>query len=192
MRWNTGGPGQDGRRGWDNETIAATMGGLAILGVGLSYASVPLYRMFCQATGFGGTVRTAKDGTDAGGGGTSHLPKDPASLPRNRPIKVTFNTDTASNLPWRFRPAQPSVTLRAGETALCFFRATNLSDEAIVGVATYNITPMRAGQYFNKVRPARGPLRGRWAAAPAMRGLTAVRTSHARCGRLPPGAVLLL
>lgn len=137
---------------WDNETIGATCAGVAIVCLGLSYAAVPLYRMFCQATGYGGTVRT---GNDSGAESRyAHLPADPAMLERNRPIRITFNTDMAANLPWRFKPTQPHVTLRAGETALCFFRATNLSDEPIVGVATYNVTPMRAGQYFNKARAA--------------------------------------
>ncbi|KAJ1626121.1 cytochrome c oxidase assembly protein CtaG/Cox11 [Pavlovales sp. CCMP2436] len=109
--------------------------------------AVPVYRMFCQATGYGGTV---KGGAEASS--YAHLPADPGTLERNRLIKITFNTDMAANLPWKFKPTQPQVTLRAGETALCFFRATNITSEPIVGVATYNITPMRAGQYFNKVQ----------------------------------------
>lgn len=147
-----GGRGSQPR--WDNETLGAACAGVAIVCLGLSYAAVPLYRMFCQATGYGGTVRTGKDGGGDANARYANLPADPTSLARNRPIRITFNTDMAANLPWRFKPTQPHVTLRAGETALCFFRATNLSDEPIVGVATYNVTPMRAGQYFNKVRRA--------------------------------------
>lgn len=145
-----GGGQHASRRRWDNETLGAACAGVAIVCLGMSYAAVPLYRMFCQATGYGGTVRTGKD--SGAEGRYASLPADPQSLARNRPIRITFNTDMAANLPWRFKPTQPHVTLRAGETALCFFRATNLSDEPIVGVATYNVTPMRAGQYFNKVR----------------------------------------
>jgi len=122
---------------------------VAIAAVGMTYAAVPLYRMFCQATGFGGTVKThqgggAEDGYD--------LPKDPASLPGNRPLKVTFNTDVHSNLPWSFVPVQKHVDVLAGQTALAFFEATNHSDEPIIGVATYNVVPNAAGAYFNKIQ----------------------------------------
>lgn len=127
---------------------------VALGAIGLSYASVPLYRMFCQATGFGGTVKTHGGGSaNAGDDETEYnLPKDPASLPGNRPLKVTFNTDVNGDLPWSFKPVQKSVTVLAGQTSLAFFEATNHSSEPIIGVATYNVTPMQAGSYFNKIQ----------------------------------------
>ena len=117
--------------------------------LGLAYASVPLYRMFCQATGFGGTPKRH------GGGGEEDgydLPRDPTTLRGNRPLRVSFNTDVSGNLPWSFKPAQKHVTVLAGQTSLAFFEATNHSDEPIIGVATYNVVPNEAGAYFNKIQ----------------------------------------
>ena len=117
--------------------------------LGVAYASVPLYRMFCQATGFGGTPKRH------GGGGEEDgydLPRDPTKLRGNRPLRVSFNTDVSGNLPWSFKPAQKHVTVLAGQTSLAFFEATNHSDEPIIGVATYNVVPNEAGAYFNKIQ----------------------------------------
>ncbi|KAL1508534.1 hypothetical protein AB1Y20_004633 [Prymnesium parvum] len=131
-------------------SLAASMLAVALGAVGLSYASVPLYRIFCQATGFGGTVKT--HGAADGEANEYNLPKDPAALPNNRPLKVTFNTDVNGDLPWSFKAVQKSVTVLAGQTSLAFFEATNHSKEPIIGVATYNVAPMQAGQYFNKIQ----------------------------------------
>lgn len=103
----------------------------------LAYASVPLYRMFCKATGTGGTVQTAAASPNVIG---------------SRVLKIQFNTDVDPNLPWRFRPEQRDVTVKTGEQALAFFSAENLSDQTIHGVATYNVTPDKAGVYFNKIQ----------------------------------------
>lgn len=140
------------RRGWDNASIGAACLAVAIGAIGLSYASVPLYRIFCQATGYGGTVRTHKNRVGGEEDGGYDLPEDPASLPGNRQLTVTFNTDVAPDLPWSFKPAQSSMTMMAGETALAFFETTNHSKVPIIGVATYNVTPMQAGPYFNKIQ----------------------------------------
>jgi len=148
---------------------------VALGALGLAYASVPLYRIFCQATGYGGTVRRADGDEDNGG---YDLPEDPGSLPGNRQLTITFNTETANDLPWSFVPAQESITIMAGETALAFFETTNYSTEPIIGVATYNVTPMQAGPYFNKIQcfcfdeqrllPVSSPLPN--ATAPLMKG----------------------
>ena len=122
---------------------------VAIGTAGLSYASVPLYRMFCQATGFGGTVKTHKGGGEEEG---YDLPADPASLRNNRLLTISFNTDVDASLPWSFKPVQRQVNVLAGQTALAFFEATNNTDEPIIGVATYNVAPMQAGAYFNKIQ----------------------------------------
>ncbi|EOD08225.1 cytochrome c oxidase, partial [Emiliania huxleyi CCMP1516] len=115
---------------------------VAIGAVGLSYASVPLYRVFCQATGYGGTVRTHKGGADDDDG--YDLPEDPSTLPGNRTLTVTFDTVVDPHLPWSFKPAQNSVRIALVQT--------NHSDEPIVGVATYNVVPMQSGPYFNKIQ----------------------------------------
>ena len=123
---------------------------LAVGMVGATYASVPLYRMFCQATGFGGTTRrkTIEDKL-----------RDAASLPPRtkaaalaRSVTISFNADVAEGMPWRFAPTQKNVVVRPGETTLAFFTAKNRSKDPVVGVATYNVQPNKAGSYFNKVQ----------------------------------------
>lgn len=104
--------------------------------VGLSFASVPLYRLFCQVTGYGGTTQVA----DA-------VPETVS----NRDITIRFNADTAGGLDWRFSPEQREITLKVGEQGLAFYRAENIGRERIVGTATFNVTPLKAGPYFNKV-----------------------------------------
>ena len=99
--------------------------------------SVPLYRLFCAATGFGGTTQRADSAAGAVGG---------------RMIAVRFTTDVAPGLPWRFEPEQNEVRVRLGEEKLVFFSAENLTDQAIVGHATFNVTPTKTGIYFNKIQ----------------------------------------
>lgn len=111
----------------------------AVLMVGASFAAVPLYRIFCQVTGFGGTTQVANSGqTGAGALG-------------NRVITVSLIGNANSKLPWTFEPVSPKVTLRVGQSALVYYRATNRSSETITGVATFNVTPHKAGPYFAKV-----------------------------------------
>ncbi|OJX79328.1 MAG: cytochrome c oxidase assembly protein [Magnetospirillum sp. 64-120] len=104
--------------------------------VGLVAASVPLYNLFCRVTGYGGTTKVA----------------DHAAQATTRPITVRFDASKAKDLPWRFKPAQNSVETHLGEQVLAFYTATNQSDHAVVGTATFNVTPAKAGQYFNKVQ----------------------------------------
>ena len=110
--------------------------------VGGSYAAVPLYKIFCQATGFGGTVQKASE----------VRARTLTPVENGRVLKITFNADVSDVMPWKFRSSQKLVTVVPGETALAFFKAKNLSDKPITGVATYNVTPMRAGIYFNKIQ----------------------------------------
>jgi cytochrome c oxidase assembly protein subunit 11 len=111
----------------------------ALLGfVGISYAAVPLYQMFCQITGYGGTVQV----------GTK---KEPRMVPKKE-ITVRFNANVIDRLPWSFVPSQNEVEVVPGETVLAFYKAENKSETPIIGVATYNVTPMKAGAYFNKVQ----------------------------------------
>ncbi len=124
--------------GAQNFRVAAGLFAVAAAMVGLAYASVPLYDLFCRVTGYGGTTRVAEPGAA------------PVEV-GERVITVRFNADTQSALPWRFAPVQRAMTLRVGETALAFFRAENRGEEALVGTSTFNVTPQVAGAYFNKV-----------------------------------------
>jgi cytochrome c oxidase assembly protein subunit 11 len=108
--------------------------------VALAFASVPLYRLFCQVTGFGGTPQRIE--ADAA----------PAEAVSNRIVTIRFNADVNSSLPWSFQPVQRSLELRVGERALAFYRATNHSDRAVTGTATFNVTPDKAGPYFDKIQ----------------------------------------
>ena len=104
--------------------------------VGLAFASVPLYRIFCQVTGLGGT------------------PGVEASAPEEKTdtdFIVRFDANTNPDLPWKFKPAQREVHLKLGEEKLAFYEATNLSDKPITGTATFNVTPLKAGQFFVKI-----------------------------------------
>ncbi len=104
--------------------------------IGLSYAAVPLYRLFCQVTGYGGTPQVAEQAPGAAS---------------ERVMTVRFNADVAPDLAWSFRPAQREVKARVGEEALAFFDALNDSNEAVTGTAVFNVTPLKAGPYFSKI-----------------------------------------
>ncbi|GAB0197688.1 cytochrome c oxidase assembly protein COX11, mitochondrial [Grus japonensis] len=110
--------------------------------VGMSYAAVPLYRLYCQATGMGGT-------TGAGHGSEQIESMEPV---RDRVIRVTFNADVHSSIQWNFKPQQSEIYVVPGETALAFYKAKNPTDKPIVGISTYNVIPFEAGQYFNKIQ----------------------------------------
>lgn len=110
---------------------------LAAMGV-LTAFSVPLYRAFCAATGYGGTTQLAS-----------------ATAPEtvvDRPITVRFNTDTGKALPWEFKPMVRSVKTKVGEHTLVKFYARNLSARAVAGRAVFNVTPLKAGIYFSKIQ----------------------------------------
>ncbi len=120
-----------------NVSLALSMAAIVVGMVMLAYASVPLYRLFCQVTGFGGTTQQA------------------ATIPQrvlDRHITVRFNTDVSPELPWKFRPVQNKVDVRVGEQTLVHFTARNNGDNATTGVATFNVTPYKAGPYFNKIQ----------------------------------------
>jgi cytochrome c oxidase assembly protein subunit 11 len=110
---------------------------LVVAMAGLSYAAVPLYRMFCEASGYGGATRRAA--------ASSQMAVD-------RQITVRFDATTSSELNWDFRPEQREVTLKIGENGLAFYRAVNKSSAPLTGTATFNVTPEIAGSYFNKVQ----------------------------------------
>lgn len=117
---------------------AGTVGALLLVLGGMTalvVLSVPLYRLFCQVTGYQGTTRTA---TEA-----------PAEV-LDRTVTVRFNTDVSPNLPWTFTPPEP-VRLKIGERGLVFFKARNNAAEAVAGTAVFNVTPAQAGRYFDKI-----------------------------------------
>ncbi|CAG4950980.1 unnamed protein product [Colias eurytheme] len=110
--------------------------------VGLSYAAVPLYRIFCQAYSYGGTTGQAEATDDV----------SKMTAVKERPIKIRFNADVASSMQWNFKPQQVDITVVPGETALAFYTARNPTDKPVVGISTYNVIPFEAGQYFNKIQ----------------------------------------
>jgi cytochrome c oxidase assembly protein subunit 11 len=118
--------------------LATALGASAVIAgmVGLTAASVPLYRLFCQVTGYGGTTQRAEV-----------VPERVAATP----VTVLFNADVAPGLPWRFRPAQRRLEVLPGEQHLAFYVAENRSSEPVVGMATFNVTPHKAGAYFHKL-----------------------------------------
>lgn len=103
--------------------------------VAVAFAAVPLYRAFCQATGFNGTVRRAAVAPTTLGAGT---------------VVVAFDTNVRG-LAWTFTPNVGSQTVRPGATNLAFFKVTNTSDQPLTGRAVYNVTPESAGGYFSKL-----------------------------------------
>ena len=104
--------------------------------IGLSFAAVPLYRLFCQVTGYGGTTQVAESAPEKAG---------------ERNFTVQFDANVDPRLDWAFKPLQRAVEIRVGEQALAFYQARNLTDKTLFGTATFNVTPLKLGQYFNKV-----------------------------------------
>ena len=119
----------------DLTVAVACAAAIAAMGA-LSYAAVPLYRLYCQATGFGGTTQKAVT---------------PSERVLDRVITVRFDANVGSGLPWRFEPVQQRLDVKVGENVLAFYRATNTSDEPVKGTATFNVSPDIAGLYFAKI-----------------------------------------
>jgi cytochrome c oxidase assembly protein subunit 11 len=115
--------------------VASSMVVIALMGA-LTYYSVPLYRLFCQATGLGGTTQVAREA--------------PGAIP-GPPISVRFDANVASNLPWRFNAPAP-VEVRLGEQHQVEYTAVNLGNEPVLGMAIYNVAPLEIGKYFYKIQ----------------------------------------
>jgi len=121
-----------------------------ILGtVAFSYGSVPMYKMICQTTGWGGQPIKAP-GHGGPEGSDPSLRLQPVVGAKR--IRITFNGSVSDVLPWKFTPQQREVRVLPGETALAFYTATNKSDEDIIGVATYSVTPGQVAPYFSKIQ----------------------------------------
>jgi len=110
--------------------------------LGLGYASVPLYRLFCQVTGFAGTTMIASESEAARA----------AKLATGQKISIRFDATTANNLPWTFHPSQATDTITIGQRDIATYVARNDSAQPITGMATFNVAPEQAGQYFNKIQ----------------------------------------
>lgn len=116
--------------------LALVLVGVAAGMVGLAYASVPLYDLFCRVTGYGGTTQQAEEGSD---------------IILDQDITVSFDANTARKMPWNFKPVKKTVTLKIGQTGIAFYEAHNPTDQTIKGTASFNVTPLKAGQYFTKI-----------------------------------------
>lgn len=124
-------------KGWSRHQGTAIVLALVAAGmVGMAYAAVPLYRIFCQVTGYGGTTQRAEQSSER---------------ILDQTITVRFDATVSPKLQWSFAPARRTMTVRIGENALAFFKAVNRSDHTITGTASYNVTPEIAGSYFNKI-----------------------------------------
>ena len=120
-----------------NRRVAAYASGVAIAMLGLAYASVPLYALFCQATGFGGTTQRADAAPEQASDQT---------------ISIRFDANIAGSLGWTFHAEQTTMMVKLGEQNMAHYRATNISDHQLTGTAIFNVTPVSAGAYFNKIQ----------------------------------------
>ena len=119
-----------------NAATGLVLAGVALGMVGMAFAAVPLYSLFCQVTGYGGTSQVAVAAPGAVEG---------------RMITVQFDASIASGMPWKFKPAQREIKVRIGEEHLAFYSAHNPLNRSVTGTATYNVTPHKAGPYFSKI-----------------------------------------
>lgn len=117
--------------------VAVICGVLVLAMTGLSFAAVPLYRIYCQVTGYQGTTQRAEKASD---------------VVLDHTVKVHFDANVAAELPWKFEPVQSALDVKIGENTLAFYKATNVSDKVTVGTAVFNVTPDAAGPHFNKVQ----------------------------------------
>jgi cytochrome c oxidase assembly protein subunit 11 len=127
---------KDVKRERSNRVIAAASFAFVAGMVGMAYAAVPLYAMFCQLTGYGGTTQRVEQYSDR---------------ILDRKITVRFDANVSGGLPWDFQPEQRDVTMRIGETTQISYRAQNQFNVPTAGRASFNVTPELAGAYFNKV-----------------------------------------
>ncbi|WP_082479901.1 MULTISPECIES: cytochrome c oxidase assembly protein [unclassified Rhizobium] len=105
--------------------------------VGMAYAAVPLYDMFCKVTGYNGTTKRVEQASDT---------------ILDKTIRVTFDANVSGDLPWRFTPVVREISPKIGETVQVEFKARNMADVPTTGQAVFNVTPMQGGAYFNKVQ----------------------------------------
>ena len=125
------------QRAQDNRRTLFVLAVLVAAMVGVAYASVPLYDLFCRVTGYGGTTQVVTENEE--------------TIIVDHPVKVRFDANVNPALNWRFEPVDAPVTLNPGEEILINYRATNLGNKPSIGTSTFNVTPVKAGQYFMKL-----------------------------------------
>lgn len=121
-----------------NRSIALQLTAMTVGMLMLAYAAVPLYRLFCQMTGFGGTTQRVAN---------AHSGKV-----LDRTVTVNFDANTDPQLPWKFAPVEKSIRVKLGQNRLVAFRATSEAGFTTKGTATFNVTPFAAAKYFNKIQ----------------------------------------
>jgi cytochrome c oxidase assembly protein subunit 11 len=125
------------RMGGRHNVVAVLCAGIVLAMAGLSFAAVPLYRLYCQVTGYQGTTQRADKSS---------------GVVLDRMVTVHFDANVSAGLPWTFEPVQRKLDVKIGENALAFYRATNNSDHAVTGSAVFNVSPDSVGLHFNKVQ----------------------------------------
>jgi len=128
-----------------NARVALMAALLAAAMLGLGYAAVPLYEMFCQVTGFGGT-------TQRGSESEARAAEKAGAKVAGAYVSVRFDANIDADLPWTFRPEQVTQTVKLGQRQMAFYYARNNSDQPITGTASYNVTPEQTGAYFSKIQ----------------------------------------
>ncbi|MGV1013594.1 MAG: cytochrome c oxidase assembly protein [Methyloceanibacter sp.] len=129
-------PSDDNKQQRRHGIVALSCVGLVAVMVGLSFAAVPLYRLFCQVTGYGGTPQRAEKAPDE---------------VLDQTIRVRFDAHVDRALPWSFKPVERVIEVKIGETALAFFKASNNSSAPVTGTAIFNVSPEQAARYFAKI-----------------------------------------
>lgn len=122
----------------NTRTLVAALS-VVVCMIGLSFAAVPLYDLFCRVTGLGGTTQVA----------SGDIPDGPVA---GRVIDVRFNADVNRDMPWHFKTDQRSVRVQPGEQKLISYRASNPTNMPVTGTAIYNVTPPKVGKYFHKIQ----------------------------------------
>ncbi len=123
-----------------NRRVGLMALGFALAMLGLGYASVPLYRLFCQVTGFGGTTQRVSEAQAA------------TFAVSGKTMSIRFDANIDRTLPWQFHPERTTDSVQLGGRKMAIFLARNLSDKPITGIASFNVSPAQAGRYFNKVQ----------------------------------------
>ncbi len=119
----------------NTKTLISVLG-VVVLMVGLAFAAVPLYSIFCKVTGWNGTTQVAQSAPD---------------VILDRKVKVKFNADIEQSFDWEFKPEQRDIEINIGAQALVSYRAENMSEDTLVGTAVYNVSPPKVGKYFHKI-----------------------------------------
>ncbi|OAH40806.1 cytochrome c oxidase assembly protein [Sphingobium yanoikuyae] len=122
-----------------NRRTLVAMAGIGLAMLALGFASVPLYRIFCQTTGFGGTTQRA----------AADVKLTPVA---GRTMSIRFDSNVHPGMPWEFRPEHRTDTVTVGARDMAIFIAKNLSDKPVTGTASFNVTPTQAGAYFTKIQ----------------------------------------